>query len=72
LINEATGENPWGVRFATMFHMSNDSHLFRTLQQLESEGFKLWGNRMKRNDEVWLPLYEAKMIWHYDHRFGFL
>lgn len=70
LINETTGENPWGVRFATMFHMSNDSHLFRTRQQLESEGFKLWGNRMKRNDEVWLPLYEAKMIWHYDHRFG--
>jgi hypothetical protein len=28
LVNERTGENPWGVRFATMFHMSNDSHLF--------------------------------------------
>jgi hypothetical protein len=70
LINETTGENPWGVRFSTMFHMSNDSHLFRTRHQLESEGFKLWGNRMKRGEEVWLPLYEAKMIWHYDHRFG--
>lgn len=70
LINEATGENPWGVKFATMFHMSNDSHLFRTRQQLESTGFELWGNRMKRKDELWLPLYEAKMIWHYDHRFG--
>ena len=22
--------NPWGVKFSTMFHMSNDSHLFRT------------------------------------------
>ncbi len=30
LINERTGENPWGVKFATMFHMSNDSHLFKT------------------------------------------
>ncbi|QNG26150.1 N-6 DNA methylase [Synechococcus sp. HK01-R] len=30
LIDEALGEqgNPWGVRFTTMFHMSNDSHLF--------------------------------------------
>ncbi|MDI3495086.1 MAG: hypothetical protein PWQ72_1213 [Pseudothermotoga sp.] len=70
LINETTGENPWGVSYMRMFDMSNDSHLFRTRQQLELEGFKLWGNRMKRNDEVWLPLYEAKMIWHYDHRFG--
>lgn len=29
LINEATGANPWGVRFMAMFHMSNDSGLFR-------------------------------------------
>ncbi len=70
LINETTGENPWGVKFATMFHMSNDSHLFRPRPQLEAEGFQLWGNRMKRGEEIWLPLYEAKMIWHYDHRFG--
>lgn len=70
LINEQTDENTWGVRFSTMFHMSNDSHLFRTKQQLEAEGFTLWGNKMKRKEEVWLPLYEAKMIWHYDHRFG--
>lgn len=71
LINETTGENPWGVKFKQgLFNMSSDSHLFRTRQQLESDGFELRGNRMKRNDEVWLPLYEAKMIWHYDHRFG--
>ena len=22
--------NPWGIRFMAMFHMANDSHLFRT------------------------------------------
>jgi hypothetical protein len=70
LINESTGENPWGVSFMRMFDMSNDSHLFRTKEQLETEGFSLFGNRMKKGDEIWLPLYEAKMIWHYDHRFG--
>jgi hypothetical protein len=70
LINEATGENPWGVSFKQgLFNMSSDSNLFRTRQQLESAGFELWGNRMKRSNEVWLPLYEAKMIWHYDHRY---
>lgn len=70
LINEQTGENPWGVRFMAMFHMANDSHLFRTKPQLEDEGFRLLGNRFVKGDEVWLPLYEAKMIWQYDHRFG--
>ncbi len=70
LLNESTGENPWGVKFMRMFDMSNDSHLFRTRPQLEAEGFVLRGNRFVRGEEVWLPLYEAKMIWHYDHRFG--
>jgi hypothetical protein len=70
LVNEKTGENPWGIRFMTMFHMSNDSHLFRTRDQLEEKGFRLIGNRFVKDNEVWLPLYEAKMIWHFDHRFG--
>jgi hypothetical protein len=70
LVNEKTGENPWGVRFMTMFHMSNDSHLFRTREQLEEKGFRLIGNRFVKDNEVWHPLYEAKMIWHFDHRFG--
>ncbi|MBW6465441.1 MAG: Eco57I restriction-modification methylase domain-containing protein [Brevefilum sp.] len=70
LINEETGENPWGVSFSTMFHMSNDSHLFRTKEQMEAMGFVLQGNVFVRGDEVYLPLYEAKMFWHYDHRHG--
>lgn len=30
LLNEQTGENPWGVRLMAMFHMSNDSGMFST------------------------------------------
>ena len=29
LENEATGVNLWGISFMSMFHMSNDSHLFK-------------------------------------------
>jgi len=29
LENESTGRNPWGISFMTMFHMSNDSGLFK-------------------------------------------
>lgn len=70
LVDEETGENPWEISFMRMLDMANDSHLFRTQPQLKEEGFSLRGNKMKRGEEVWLPLYEAKMIWHYDHRFG--
>jgi len=70
LVNEVKEDNPWGIRFLSMFHMANDSHLFRTKEELEREGFELVGNRFVRGDEVWLPLYEAKMIWQFDHRFG--
>ena len=72
LVNEGKGEvgNPWGVSFQAMFHMSNDSHLFRTREEVEVVGFVLDGNRFVKGEEVWLPLYEGKMIWHYDHRFS--
>jgi hypothetical protein len=72
LVNEEKGEagNPWGVSFLRMFDMSIDSHLFRTRDEMEAAGFVLEGNRFVKGEEVWLPLYEAKMFWHYDHRYG--
>lgn len=62
--------NPWGVSFMTMFHMSNDSHLFRTREQLEADGWHLDGNVFVRGTDRMLPLYEAKMLHHYDHRWA--
>jgi hypothetical protein len=70
LWREEPEENPWGVRFLALFHMSNDSDLFRTREDLEGQRFHLVGNRFVRGEEVYLPLYEAKMFWHYDHRFA--
>jgi hypothetical protein len=72
LIDEARGEagNPWGIKFATMFHMANDSHLFRTREELAQEGWELQGNAFVRGQERFLPLYEAKLIHHYDHRWA--
>ena len=59
----------WPVRYRTMFHMANDSHLFRTAAQLDAEGFyPVEGNRWKRGDEIYLPLYEGKMVQAFDHR----
>lgn len=72
LVNENDPEcgNPWGISFMRMFDMSNDSYLFRTKAQLEAQGFELRGNHFVKGEERYLPLYEAKMIHHYNHRFG--
>lgn len=41
LINESEGlqGNPWGANFMTMFHMSNDSGIFRSAAELEAAGY---------------------------------
>jgi hypothetical protein len=73
LIDENKGKdgNPWGVKFGTLFHMSNDSGLFSTLRQLEDQGAQRSGpNWVMPDGREMVPLYEAKMIYHYDHRFG--
>jgi len=49
--------NPWGVRFQTMFHMSGDSELFKNSPAAP-------GNPPR------LPLYEAKMVHQFDHRWA--
>jgi hypothetical protein len=101
LIDETKGRvgNPWGVTFMAMFHMSNDSGLFRTAAQLAEAGYirdgadwvaegarprqsamALAGGRDvlhldlqgggPRDPSCYVPLYEAKMIFQYTHRYG--
>ena len=62
--------NPWGLKFLRMFDMANDSGLFRTRAELASAGWRLDAARFEKDGEVMLPLYEAKMIHQFDHRFG--
>ncbi|MFD2138693.1 hypothetical protein ACFSLT_31600 [Novosphingobium resinovorum] len=72
LINDAMGMqgNPWEVSFLTMFHMSNDSSLFRTAAQLTADGWVREGMDWVKATARMVPLYEAKMIHHFDHRWA--
>lgn len=63
-------ENPWGISFARVFDMANDSHLFRTKEELLNEGYVLRGNVFVRAGERYFRLYEAKMMHHFTHRYG--
>ena len=40
--------NPWGIRFYSMFHMSNNSNLFRTREQLEEERWQVRGKCLQK------------------------
>ena len=71
LYNDITEENPWNVKFGSMFNMSTDSYIFRTCSQLKEQGATLDGNTFTTADgETYVPLYEGKMIWHYNHHYG--
>jgi hypothetical protein len=73
LIDEgkASEGDPWGIRFMTMFHMANDSGLFLTATQISAMGAKRDGaNWINTDNQVWVPLYEAKMVHQFDHRWA--
>jgi hypothetical protein len=70
LVNEATGDDPWGFKGLLMFMMNTASGLFRTCKQLEGDGWALDGNVFQKGDKAYLPLYEAKLLNQYDHRWA--
>jgi hypothetical protein len=66
--NRKKGGNPWGIKFFTMFHQTNDSEHFHKATMWEKKGFKLDGNLFTKGKKRALPLYEAKMVQAFDHR----
>lgn len=68
--NEDYKSNPWSVLFGQMFNMSHDSDKFRTFAQLNAAGAKRDGSNFVLGDKVFVPLYEGKMIWHYNHHYS--
>ena len=72
LVDRSKGEEykAWPVRYMQgLFNMTSDSHLFRTSVQLEADGFyPVQGNRWKRGETLYLPLYQGRMIGNLDHR----
>jgi hypothetical protein len=70
--NEIRGSgNPWKLHFLRMVDMTNDAALFHSSDNLVAAGNHLEsGSRFQGQGETFLPLFEAKMAFHFDHRFG--
>jgi len=60
LVNRSGGgeQRIWPLRYTTMFHMTNDSHLFLKRAEVEKTGAGV------------VPLFVGRMIHQYDHRFA--
>ena len=63
--------NDWQISPRTMFHMANDSRHFIDHEVVSPLITARRGALAILNDgrEVY-PLYEGKMFWHFDHRYG--
>lgn len=63
--------NDWRVSFKTMFHMANDSGHFIDHEDVAPLIKQRRGALAVLHDgrQVY-PLYEGKMFWHFDHRYG--
>ena len=72
LWNEGLEEcaNPWNARFISMFHMANDSGLFRLRDSFQHSCAIREGASYIDWREWFMPLYEAKMVAHFNPRFG--
>ncbi|MGA0543552.1 Eco57I restriction-modification methylase domain-containing protein [Neotabrizicola sp. VNH66] len=72
LVDRSSGAEvkAWPVKYATMFHMTNDSGLFRTRKELEEEegAYPIGGNLYGSASGSWRPLYVGRMIHQFDHR----
>ncbi len=64
------GRPTWNYRGLLMFMTNTASHLFRSRHELERTGGTRRGNVITSPSERFLPLYEGKMVWQYDHRYG--
>ena len=52
-----------------MFNLTTDFELFRTAAQLSDEGFyPVQENRWQRAEDLYLPLYQGRVIHQFDHR----
>ena len=74
LEEEGGNVNPWGLDLQQgLFNMTSSSGLFRTADQLAEAGWQRDGTDWVNSDdgaERAVPLYEAKMIHHFDHRWA--
>jgi len=70
-VNDQTETNLWKLRFSQgLFNMASASEHFWKADKLERNGYNRNGNVYVGLKDCYLPLYEAKMLHQFDHRWA--
>lgn len=56
--------------YCEAFNMTRASHLFKQYETLEEEGYQILKNQFIRSDSIYLPLYESKLVYLLNSRYG--
>ncbi len=69
IVCNLSGDNPWNILNHRMINGSDDSKFLKLLCDF---GQNQEINPLSINEEgrEYLPVYESKLMWHYDHRFA--
>ncbi len=71
LENEKTHLSPWDFSFMRMFDKTNDfEEFFYKEQDLLNLGATYTQNRYIQGNNIFIPMYEGKMAYIYDHRYA--
>lgn len=60
--------NPWRLQKLSSLNVADDSEQFQPLPALEHRGAKRVGDKLRVGRETFVRLFEAKMVWFFDHR----
>jgi hypothetical protein len=69
--NDENGENPWGINYIRLVHLGDHAEYVRDYDQLIAQNAQLVENQFILPDStVYLPVYEARQIFIYNHRYA--
>lgn len=63
-------ENPWGIYYLRLIHLGDHANEVTSSGDMLASGKLNSQNHVLLDGLVYLPVYEAKLINHYDHRFA--
>ncbi len=69
IVSRLNQTNPWTINNHRMINGSDDSKHLKVLSEF-GENSRIGALKIEMNSTVFLPVYESKLMWLYDHRFG--
>lgn len=69
IVCNLTKDNPWDILNHRMINGSDDSKYLKLLSDFDAD-IEIKSLDIFEKTEKYLPVYESKLMWHFDHRFA--